>query len=653
MTATNPTTSSSNTVDLEAAFDKFATLFSPATPRASPTQQVIPLPDVESRSAQTQPHHSRRGPSTGSADDFGAFVSVPAAEDPLAAFSTLDSPTVDPHTLDGIAGSSKRRSAGLDFFDKFSRDAKAASERNKKGVLDELLQHEDDPLYWLKDAKEDPHAALPSNDTEIQQDDEFGELVQAGSPKSSREESLIDLGFDDFAPLRQIDSRSSDTSVDQPKSHSSSPTRRSNRWSSSVHPPLHHKRSSSLHPPTLAPPIASTSSVTSAPSPVGGQPENYLPSGSPPRPIPVRSPSYQTLSSLSSKWMSSFISSNRPSPPTNPLESLFAPFSSVAPSHPTPSPHPSSASHTPALHHASTLPFASSSSFPAVQISHGTPFAPPPPNSTTSPFGPHIYIPPTGAPGYAGESYDWDKGFSEELQHELSLASDMNSEVAAKVNGKGEDNVNGTITSVGGLMEKKSGSIELMGRWGSTDEVLSTGLADLIRPHLPALSRLSRKWNLVYSLDQHGISLNTLYDRCERLGQTKTSTGTTNRGALVVVKDSGNVVFGAWMGEGIRMTKGRGYYGSGESFLWRFANHKLDVYKWTGKNEYVTLCESGFISFGGGDGHYGLYLDDTLFDGSSARCPTFDNDPLCSPGPKKAGAVSFECVGLEVWSVTS
>ena len=53
------------------------------------------------------------------------------------------------------------------------------------------------------------------------------------------------------------------------------------------------------------------------------------------------------------------------------------------------------------------------------------------------------------------------------------------------------------------------------------------------------------------------------------------------------------------------------------------------------------------------DGHYGLYLDDTLYDGSSAPCPTFDNGPLCSPGPKKPGTatVEFECVGLEVWGM--
>ena len=53
------------------------------------------------------------------------------------------------------------------------------------------------------------------------------------------------------------------------------------------------------------------------------------------------------------------------------------------------------------------------------------------------------------------------------------------------------------------------------------------------------------------------------------------------------------------------------------------------------------------------DGRYGLYLDDTLLDGSSARCPTFENEPLCSHGGAKKGGgnVAFECVGLEVWAV--
>jgi hypothetical protein len=48
------------------------------------------------------------------------------------------------------------------------------------------------------------------------------------------------------------------------------------------------------------------------------------------------------------------------------------------------------------------------------------------------------------------------------------------------------------------------------------------------------------------------------------------------------------------------------------------------------------------------DGLYGLYLDDTLLDGSSACCPMFDNKLLCSAGTRKGGSVTFECVGLEV-----
>jgi hypothetical protein len=57
------------------------------------------------------------------------------------------------------------------------------------------------------------------------------------------------------------------------------------------------------------------------------------------------------------------------------------------------------------------------------------------------------------------------------------------------------------------------------------------------------------------------------------------------------------------------------------------------------------------------DGHYGLYLDETLYEGSSAHCPTFNNDPLCTSDPSpgdggsNCGTATFECVGLEVWGV--
>ena len=93
-----------------------------------------------------------------------------------------------------------------------------------------------------------------------------------------------------------------------------------------------------------------------------------------------------------------------------------------------------------------------------------------------------------------------------------------------------------------------------------TTSVLEDDLAHAIRSHLPALARLPRTWTLLYSLDQHGISLNTLYTRCEPQGPTSSQP----KGSLVVLKDSGDAVFGAWLGEGVKMSKGS-YYGSGES----------------------------------------------------------------------------------------
>lgn len=151
----------------------------------------------------------------------------------------------------------------------------------------------------------------------------------------------------------------------------------------------------------------------------------------------------------------------------------------------------------------------------------------------------------------------------------------------------------------------------------------------------------------------------------------------------------------------VHVLTGRVCVACGARFLWKVKDKnkpEVKVYKWTGKNDYVALCEPGYISFGGGyvssryftmplfrpsvhstestlhyltlcsailisnvitnsDGHYGLYLDDTLYDGSSAPCPTFGNEALCTGGEKggakagKGGTVEFVCVGLEVWGV--
>jgi len=200
---------------------------------------------------------------------------------------------------------------------------------------------------------------------------------------------------------------------------------------------------------------------------------------------------------------------------------------------------------------------------------------------------------------------------------------------------------------------KKASSITLSGRNEATAPVIDLDIANQLRPYLPPLHRLPTQWSLLYSMDQHGISLGTFYRRCEALS--------AGGGTLIAVRDTEDGVFGVWIGEAVRCAKG-GYYGSGESFLWKITTGASDppssptsetipeeeavtavaahptygvqIFRWTGANDYVALCEPDFISFGGGDGRYGLYIDSSLIDGSSAHCPTFANDTLCgAPGP--------------------
>lgn len=535
-----------------AEIDRFAILFAPATPPASPT------PVFRDQPSTTRPQQNRnRAASVDS--EFGAFVSVPAAQDPLS----FDFPVAESASLKS-RGPVITGNASLHYFDQFTSSAKTASEQNRRVVLDELLEHEDDPLYFLR-AHSQP-VLSPLFDT--QPTSAQTGIITQSPPSIPQTGNLIDAEIEPPSPpppklLVPATSASSQPPVN-------------------ARVPLPPRLSGAASPPS-----AHTPASTSLPFPSS----------------PATPPTHATLSRLSSSWVSAFLPSARSRQSTGSSTSTLV---NSAPSNVPQSTYMHAAHQTSG-------------------ITRGTP------------FGAQPYIPPSGAPGFAGD-HTWDKGFSDTLQDEEM------SEVKG-VLGKG----------------KKMRSLNLVGRREGTAVVLSEIIANLIRPHLPALTRLPRTWTLLYSLDQHGISLNTLYSRCEpKLPSTPGAT----KGALVVIKDARDAIFGVWMGDGLWLERG-GYYGSGESFLWRYQcssskddgldEGMLDVYKWTGRNDYVALCEPGFISFGGGDGHYGLYLDASLLDGSSAPCPTFDNPVLCSRvdvgsvGVKKD--VSFECVGLEVWGV--
>ena len=62
-------------------------------------------------------------------------------------------------------------------------------------------------------------------------------------------------------------------------------------------------------------------------------------------------------------------------------------------------------------------------------------------------------------------------------------------------------------------------------------------------------------------------------------------------------------------------------------------------------NDYIIFCEHRYLSVGGGDGRYGLWLDGVLERGVSSRCLTFGNEGLSEEGEK------FDVQGVEVWYI--
>ncbi|PGH23818.1 hypothetical protein AJ80_02066 [Polytolypa hystricis UAMH7299] len=74
---------------------------------------------------------------------------------------------------------------------------------------------------------------------------------------------------------------------------------------------------------------------------------------------------------------------------------------------------------------------------------------------------------------------------------------------------------------------------------------------------------------------------------------------------------------------------------------------RFKAFPYSGVNDYMIFCETGFLSVGGGDGHYGLWLDDSFEQGISSTCLTFGNEPLSDEGTK------FDVLGVEIWYIGS
>ncbi|KAK4533849.1 hypothetical protein CCYA_CCYA19G4731 [Cyanidiococcus yangmingshanensis] len=171
-------------------------------------------------------------------------------------------------------------------------------------------------------------------------------------------------------------------------------------------------------------------------------------------------------------------------------------------------------------------------------------------------------------------------------------------------------------------------------------QVLLPNHVKAIREALPHRHRRS-SWYLVYSTAIHGASLYTFYARTQRLSHS-----------ILAIRDRSGQVFGAFVAEAWR-PNASAFYGTGECFVFRADTQgRIQRYPWTGKNTFFQYSGPRFLAIGGGT-HFALWLDDALLSGTSGYSETFDNPPICANANEGEHQLcEFECVVLEVWSIT-
>ena len=483
------------------------TLFTPPTPRPSPTL----LPQISSAfRSRVHKEHS-------ATDEHGSFVSVSANEDPLSLSSApsnlslglpttfdcdndvkvepLSTPLPDPSSTVPTSSHPSYQptrtgsNASLNFFDRFAQNAKRNSDIRRKGLVDELLKCDDDPLYFLHNGIE---RGL-KKDEEHREDhgetfDSAKELISHAELQTSppslippSDTVLHDVDHEYFSS-RRIAPVDINTHNDNDKT----PSER--LFSSS-----HTRSPSQPSPPTLAPPIMD-SNLSS---------DLHTLFDDPPTKDDIRPSSSSSSSAFSARWMSNLLKTSSGTGQqqhgqavTSALESILGVNADASPSSShlsSGTPPPTAASTVSAIHrrNSSSLPNRhhqiprhqqphSSQTLPrSIVIKH-----------TASPFGSHSYVPPSGAPGFRGESYDWDKGFSNELEREIKRGRSN-----VRGNGKEESSsmdvkrrIPETETEmqsragidIGAFMEKKTGNLDMKGRRASTSPVLSQNLANMV-----------------------------------------------------------------------------------------------------------------------------------------------------------------------------
>jgi TLD len=150
------------------------------------------------------------------------------------------------------------------------------------------------------------------------------------------------------------------------------------------------------------------------------------------------------------------------------------------------------------------------------------------------------------------------------------------------------------------------------------------------------------KWKRYYSLVRDGDS----FDNCLRQVQHC-------KQSLMIIRTTKNDRFGTYVDAPWDTTHSQQhgtiqYYGGPETCLFKIVNENVDTvdtstdvtcrknskvicYTWSGMNRYIQLCDhqNKMIAIGGGNGSFGLCIQQDFQYGSTGTCTTFQNEPLC------------------------
>ena len=141
-----------------------------------------------------------------------------------------------------------------------------------------------------------------------------------------------------------------------------------------------------------------------------------------------------------------------------------------------------------------------------------------------------------------------------------------------------------------------------------------------IHLQLPATVQ-SQHWSLAYSTEKNGFSLQNMYR----------AVAEDQEPFLIAVLDNCGHVFGAFLTCVPQQCEN--FIGTGNSWLFAYddqegEHRKINIFHWSGKNEYFFRGTSDNIIIGAADGKFGILIDGDLHKGRIQECSTFNRWPL-------------------------